>query len=286
MRNLIRSILSSSVSVLVGALCVAGEAAADIVIPGVPVSEAPPLFCRTANFTIEALTGDNFKFPKPALCNGQPCFDYGYKVTSKGTYPANIDRTSFAVSATQNLFGTNPAATVTPPGHGDRYDSDDSEFLENARHEYAVRFKSSYTTRVEAHILIRPLTQTEQSKARIGTVLVKGGKKRESCLIATPGVEVAPDTFQPTFSSQTALVAGGKCTAHLFFDANGNLSDVTTDPPCVTNDDPNADVFVNGKPLRNNTSPFGITFGEGTTTCYGPPVPSRPKCICTVAPCP
>jgi hypothetical protein len=279
-----RGILSlSAATVFAGALFVAGEAAADIIIPGVPVSEAPPLFCKTADFTIEAITGPNFQFPKPATCGGSPCSDYGYKITST---TLNIDHTLFALSATQNLYLTSPTATVIPPGHGDHWDSDESEFLESALHEYAVRFNSNYTKSVEAHILIRPLTLTEQSKARIGTVLVKSGKKREACLIATPGVEVAPDTFQPTFSSQTALVAGGKCTAHLFFDANGNLSDVTTDSPCVTNDNPDADVIVNGKPLKNNTSPFGITFGDGTSTCYGPPVPSRPKCICTAAPCP
>jgi hypothetical protein len=181
------------------------------------------------------------------------------------------------VSATQDLFSTSPASTVIQPAYG-------GDFLDDARHEYVVKFNSSYTKSVTASIWIKP-TLTEKSRARIGTVLVQGGKKSESCLIATPGVRTT-DAFQPVFATQTAVVAGGKCTATFVFDSNGDLSNVIPTPPCVTNDIPGADVLVNGKPLQNNTSQFGITFGTGTSTCYGPPRPSRPVCICTASPCP
>jgi hypothetical protein len=93
------------------------------------------------------------------------------------------------------------------------------------------------------------------------------------------------DPFQPKFTLQNASVAGGKCTAHLIFDKHGNVSDVTTDPPCVTGS-PVGDIIVNGAPLKNNTGPHGITFGTGTSTCYGPSIPSPAKCVCTASPCP
>ena len=93
------------------------------------------------------------------------------------------------------------------------------------------------------------------------------------------------DPFQPKFVLQDATVAGGKCTAHLIFDKHGNVSNVTTDAPCVTGS-PTGDIIVNGAPLKNNTGPHGITFGTGTTTCYGPSIPSPAKCVCTTFPCP
>jgi hypothetical protein len=111
------------------------------------------------------------------------------------------------------------------------------------------------------------------------------------------------DPFQPKFANQDSTVANGKCIAHLIFDKKGNVIDVTasTAPgfvptgdetncsvgsPVVTPSNPNADIIVNGAPLKNNTGPHGITFGTGTTTCYGPSIPSPAKCVCTRLPCP
>lgn len=111
------------------------------------------------------------------------------------------------------------------------------------------------------------------------------------------------DPFQPKFALQDSTVANGKCIAHLIFDKKGNVIDVTADnapgyvptgdevpctvgSPVVTPTNPNGDIFVNGAPLKNNTGPHGITFGTGTTTCYGPSIPSPAKCVCTKTPCP
>jgi len=187
----------------------------------------------------------------------------------------NVDHTVFAVSATQDLVSTSPTSTVGSPKSGDTA----TGFLAAAAHEYTVRFNSAGTKSVEAHIFI-----AGHSKPRIGTVLVRSGAKTvESCLIATPGV--AGDTFQPVYQNQTAVVAGGKCVAIKVFDGNGVLVDVTTDTPGCTEATP-TELIVNGVTLRNNTSEHGITFGDGTTTCYGPPVPRLPKCICSKLPCP
>jgi len=106
------------------------------------------------------------------------------------------------------------------------------------------------------------------------------------------------DPFQPKFALQDATVAGGKCTAHLVFDKKGNVIDVTTDPPCVSGSPghldsngqpssfPTENITIGGVPLKNNTGPHGITFGTGTTTCYGPGIPSPARCFCTASPCP
>jgi hypothetical protein len=112
------------------------------------------------------------------------------------------------------------------------------------------------------------------------------------------------DPFQPKFATQDATVADGKCIAHLIFDKKGNVIDVTASnapgytattcvagSPAKTPTNPNGDIFVqdqsgNPFPLKNNTGPHGFTFGNGTTTCYGPSIPSPAKCVCTAAPCP
>jgi len=104
------------------------------------------------------------------------------------------------------------------------------------------------------------------------------------------------DPFQPKFAQQDATVADGKCIAHLIFDKKGLIIDVDTENapgyvPGVGETNCTAvsvtgDIIVNGNPLKNNTGPHGITFGNGTSTCYGPSIPSPAKCICTKAPCP
>jgi len=239
---------------------------------GVPVPPAPTS-CTTTNWLISAVLGPGGEFPQTEPCVnnvGKTCHLYKYNVASRvGT--ATPDHIAFAVSADQDLDRAGPSAFVAVPGAGDST----TGFLANAQHEYPVRVNP--TPNVPAEISIVGL-----SSSRISTVLVKKGKTLESCLIAGPGV--SGDTFQPVFQEQLAVVAGGKCNAHLIFDSTGNLVSVTTDPPCVS---ANPDVvIVNGKPLQNNTSPSGITFGDNTTTCYGPPKPRTPACICTAEPCP
>jgi hypothetical protein len=243
---------------------------------GVPVPETPPLSCTTSAFAIQAVAGPNGEFPKAADCGATPCAEYHYRIS--GTQ--NVDHTVFSVSATQDLHMTSPTASVAAPGAGDTA----TGFLAYAQHEYPIRFNTSNAKSTEARIYIKG-----ESTARVGTVLVRSGTKRaESCLIATPGTSgEAVDTFQPIYVSQTMVVAGGKCVAELHFDQRGVLVDVTTNTPgCIAGSPEDGIVVVNGEPLRNNTGPLGITFGNGTTTCYGPPVPSIPRCICTRAPCP
>ena len=104
-----------------------------------------------------------------------------------------------------------------------------------------------------------------------------------------PTQRIARDEFQPIVQSQTALVAGGKCLVNMTFDGDGNLVDVNpvAGSSCIKYTGPvTVTIGSNTGLLKNNTSPHGLTFGDGTTTCYGPPIPSVPKCICTRAPCP
>jgi hypothetical protein len=89
--------------------------------------------------------------------------------------------------------------------------------------------------------------------------------------------------FQTIPLTRTALVAGGKCIAKLTY-KNGELSEVDTDTQGCFVGEAKSPLMVNGQPLQNNAE--SITFGTGTTTCYGPPIPSPPRCVCTALPCP
>ncbi|HEY7674727.1 MAG TPA: hypothetical protein VH867_05820 [Burkholderiales bacterium] len=200
-----------------------------------------------------------------------------------------IDFTEVSVSVTQALnaaLGTGSTVTVIQPAFGSS-----SDFLEGALHEYTVRFDHSPNTKTPGLLQI---FINGKSKPRVGTIQLKGATKQR-CLIATPGT--APDnTFQPVFTTQEVILAGGKCKATLVLDAGGNVADIVNpmaippyEGPCIV-DSPTAEtnfqISVNGSPLQNNSGIHGITFGTGTTTCYGPPRPSIPKCVCTATPCP
>ncbi|MDP1756766.1 MAG: hypothetical protein Q8L38_04865, partial [Pseudohongiella sp.] len=219
----------------------------------------------------------NGEFPVSVPCDsldtGKGCSDYAYRLNSPtGT---KADHLLFAVSADQLVYATFPSASVTlTPGTGDST----TAFLINAKHEYPVRFNSNSTV-YEGHMYIQ-----DRSAPRISTALVKAGRNYESCLIAGPGI--AGDPFQPITRSEVAVVAGGKCEINKTFDASGNLTDITlpSGSTCILARPES--VLLNGLPLRNNTSRNGITFGNGTTTCYGPPTPKTPWCVCTAAPCP
>jgi hypothetical protein len=135
-------------------------------------------------------------------------------------------------------------------------------------------------------------TSPRVTEGLITANLISGSATADTCIafennvptgIVGPG-EVG-DPFQPVSITQTVLAAGGKCEVELLYDTAGNLEDIRllSGPPCEKF---TGDVLVAGKKLQNNTNPHGITFGDGTTTCYGPPVPSPARCICTKAPCP
>ncbi len=96
------------------------------------------------------------------------------------------------------------------------------------------------------------------------------------------------------------LVADGKCVALLKYDpvddskfkVDLDTGNSLNDKNCTAGNaadpanpaDPATKLSVNGKPLTYNSG--SITFGDGTTTCYGPPIPSPPRCVCTAKPCP
>ena len=119
-------------------------------------------------------------------------------------------------------------------------------------------------------------------------VVALGTLFTESCMSAGPGVSrqepgvsrqdvSGGDPFQPLSVKETHLAAGGKCLVELIYDARGNLADVKPiTPGCVVTI---GNPTVNGQPLRNNTGRYGITFGDGSGTCYGPPVPDPARCV-------
>ena len=104
-----------------------------------------------------------------------------------------------------------------------------------------------------------------------------------SLVLAVPGAFPGSEgnIYRTITLTRTALVAGGKCLAKLTYNNSGDLISVETDPPCIVGRGP---LLVNGKELQDN--PDSITFGSGTTTCYGPPIPSPARCVCTATPCP
>jgi hypothetical protein len=242
-----------------------------------PIPPTIPTTCVTPNFTVQTITSEGaFPVLNTPACGGNPCSDFGYRITS---HTLNADHAVFSVSSTLAILATASNEKVFLPFAGD----DVTGFLAFVQHEYAVRFNSSGTKNVEAHLLVKGAA----APVGLSTVLVRSGTKvTESCVIGGPGEGQPIDQFQPIFQSQTALVAGGKCVAHLTFDSAGNIADVAADPPCVSGSPASGVLVIGDEPLRNNTGPHGITFGNGTTTCYGPPIPSIPKCICTKSPCP
>jgi len=263
---------------------VAGGAAANPA--GVPVEENPPRACQTESqgFTVTAVPDAQGRFPKSIQCGSETCSEYRYRVVST----LNIDHTVISVSATQKIDFSRTSGTAAVPFRLGDPDTT-TGFLANAVHEYPVRFNASNSKSVEWVVVTEGTSQ-----ARVGTILIRSGTKRtEKCLIATPGftATAAIDEFQPVYVTQKLKVAGGKCLADLIYDEMGVLVDVqvaqeNTNSSCRAGSPSSGVVLVNGEPLRNNSGPLGITFGNGTTTCYGPPVPSIPRCICTAAPCP
>jgi hypothetical protein len=275
---------STVLAALFAAWTVAGTAIAQIG----GVDEKPPMSCRSESqaFGLTAVP-ENGKFPSIKPCVAAPSQTCSYYTYTVSPTTINIDHAVISVSATQQFVQTSSSGTATVPialGDGDSA----TQFLLNAVHEYPVRLNAQPIKGGTFTI-----TTLGASQARVGTVLFRSGTRRtEKCLIAAPGVTATDtiDVFQPIYVRQKLLVSGGKCLADLIYNEQGVLIDVqvaedNTNPDCIPSD-PNRPVLVNGEPLRNNTSPLGITFGNGTTTCYGPPVPSIPRCICTAAPCP
>jgi len=247
---------------------------------GVPVAEPGPLQCTTPNFTITAVAGDNGEFPQTVGCvsnTGKTCSLYAYNISSA---TKNVDHAVLVIPASLNLDSTNPTSPPTginPPGAGASTGGDN--FLLNAKHEYTLVFNAADSKNAHVEYLT-----VGTSSPHISTVLIKSGARTvESCLIAGAGVLGNP--FKPVSVEQTVFAAGGKCKVKKIFNAAGDMTALAladdSDPMCVIGN-PDA-VFVEGEQLQYNPE---ITFGNNTTTCYGPPVPSKPYCVCTKSPCP
>jgi hypothetical protein len=245
---------------------------------GVPVPPAP-LTCSTANYTVTAVTGANGEFPVSVPCmladgSQGTCSQYEYNVTSPTGLGA--DHAYFAASAEMDFVDSTPSATVGELGAGDSK----TTFLKYAMHEYPLRMNENAST------FDAQLRFAGQSSPRISTVLITSGKIYESCGIAGPGVPA--DHWAPRAVEETAIVAGGKCAIVKHYDGNGRLVSITLPPnsTCVVGQPADGQLMLNGVQLQNNDGHNGITFGSGTTTCYGPPTPKTPWCVCTAAPCP
>ncbi len=264
----------SAIAIFLSGLFVAGAA---ISFPlGVPVLNTTPLSCTTPSgaWTVSLVSNSTGSIPYATPCVssgnlGKICSTYRYMITGSST----PDHVLVNASADQDLDSLNSGSSVSSPGVGDSK----TAYLKYAQHEYPITLNPTPGAPLDV-AFVGP------SQPRMSTVVVSKGRTTESCLIAGPGIP--RDPFLPRFLSQTALVAGGKCEVNLTFDTAGNVIDVNpaAGSSCIKYEGP-VNVNVNGGPLRNNTGPHGITFGNGTTTCYGPPVPSVPKCICTAAPC-
>jgi len=249
---------------------------------GVPVAEPGPFQCTTPNFTITAVVGDNGEFPQAVNCvsnnnTGKTCSLYAYDISSP---TKNVDHAVLVIPASLNLDSTNPTSPPTginPPGAGASLGSDN--FLSNALHEYTLTYNAADSKNAHVEYLT-----VGTSSPRISTVLIKSGARTiESCLIAGAGVLGNP--FKPVSVEQTVLAAGGKCKVKKIFNVLGNMISLQltpdSDPICVV---ANPDyILVQGETVRDNVE---MTIGDNTTTCYGPPVPSKPWCVCTKSPCP
>jgi len=93
----------------------------------------------------------------------------------------------------------------------------------------------------------------------------------------------------PAAKNEPQMTAAGlpACVAAVVRDSNGKVTDVVPAAGCHTG--LGQGLFVVGP--QNRREPIRevneyITFGSGTTTCYGPPIPSPPRCVCTALPCP
>jgi hypothetical protein len=136
------------------------------------------------------------------------------------------------------------------------------------------------------------ITSSSVTEGVVTPSVVTGASNSETCTLTGPdgfltgivGPGEKGDPFQPQI--KTTLAAGGKCVVDFSYDETGKISNITTPTSgCHVGLGP---VFLGNtnEELKNNTNPHGITFGNNTTTCYGPPSPSPARCVCTATPCP
>jgi hypothetical protein len=110
-----------------------------------------------------------------------------------------------------------------------------------------------------------------------------------------------PSSFtdrRPRRSEEKIVVLDGRCIATLKYNANGSIEDITavSVDPSDTNSCGVAEkenLTVRGIKLLDNSGSItleveahGVRGSAGKMICYGPPVPSPPRCVCTAKPCP
>jgi hypothetical protein len=99
-------------------------------------------------------------------------------------------------------------------------------------------------------------------------------------------------------SEEKFVVLDGRCIATLKYNANGSIEDiiaVSTDPKDVNSCGvtEKEDLTIGGVKLLDNSGSItvetegqGVRGSPGKMICYGPPIPSPPRCVCTAKPCP
>ena len=288
--------------------CVVGGSSGACVCSDITNSVAPPCTCKSPSYTAVL---DN-----RTTVNGTngPQTTYRYKISAT---PSKISSISDAQMVVPRPLTPNPPNPTTPdiflPGGGvtsvqNYCDADKNSGVNKGNCDgFIVHVAPNATGAPNGSTFLNVVSGPRVADGLVTLNFVGGNGSTELCTslpviggVSTPTGIVGPgdlgDPWQPKFAAQDATVAGGKCVAHLQFDKKGNLIDVTTDAPCCSGSPGQldscggtstlTDIKVNGEPLRNNNGPHGLTFGNGTTTCYGPSIPSPARCICTSSPCP
>ncbi len=204
------------------------------------------------------------------------CFQYQYTIHYPPSLP--LYYSLFSVSATQLVPLTSPVASLIQPAY-----TGDDDFLDDALHEYVLKFSGSTSTNVSLFVRTGP---GESSNARVGTVMVKAGYKREGCLIATPGV-TSGNAFQPI----QHVPAGHGCRRQVLcnlvvrcqwqrFRRNRCDPDTAVCRPLQRSRIPTWTDCERRAASEQQRSLWHHDW-HGTKTCYGPPRPSIPKCVCS-----
>jgi hypothetical protein len=304
----------------------AGALAAGLMLGPVAMAAAPgtdvctpstPCTCTSSSFTVQLVD----KTVTPGTASSQTTAKYTYKVSGSASKIGGIQNGQFVIPrpVVNATSATNGDILVQASGTGSGVfnvlnycDSDRNTGINKGNCDGFLAYVAPSPTSPASSTAVNMVVVSGQRVADglLTVNIVSGNGSSELCQALdannVPTGIVGPgdigDPFQPKFVKQDAAVAGGKCVAHLTFDKHGNVANVTTDEPCASGSPGHLDshgvmsnfpteqitIKVNGvdQPLQNNNGPHGNTWGTGTTTCYGPSIPSPAKCVCTVSPCP
>jgi hypothetical protein len=291
-------------------LCDAVGSTTACVCSDAPNAVVPPCTCKSSNYTVELNARTKVITPTDGLRTS-----YQYKVTATPAKIGAINDVQMVIP--RPLTPGAPASALSPdiiPVVGsvtvqDYCEGDKNSGVNKGNCDgFIAHIKPTGTS--GGTTLLNIVAGQRVADGMVTLNLVSGQGSSEICQaragngnILAMGI-VGPgdvgDAFQPKFTAQDVEMSNNKCKARLVFDSRGNVIDVTDaqnvngyvpDPLDPTQIDcqvftVTGDILVNDRPLKNNTGPHGITFGTGTTTCYGPSIPSPAKCVCTKLPCP